>query len=29
MGIELINPAGLVTPQGYPHVAVASGSRTV
>jgi enamine deaminase RidA (YjgF/YER057c/UK114 family) len=29
MGIELINPAGLVTPQGYTHVAVASGSRTV
>jgi len=29
MGIELINPAGLLTPQGYTHVAVASGSRTI
>jgi enamine deaminase RidA (YjgF/YER057c/UK114 family) len=29
MGIELINPAGLLTPQGYTHVAVATGSRTV
>ena len=29
MGIELINPAGLVTPQGYTHVAVATGGRTV
>jgi enamine deaminase RidA (YjgF/YER057c/UK114 family) len=29
MGIEMINPAGLVTPQGYTHLAVATGSRTV
>ena len=25
----MINPAGLVTPQGYTHLAVATGSRTV
>jgi enamine deaminase RidA (YjgF/YER057c/UK114 family) len=29
MSIELINPEGLVTPQGYTHVAVATGTRTV
>jgi enamine deaminase RidA (YjgF/YER057c/UK114 family) len=29
MSIELINPAGLVEPQAYTHVAVARGSRTV
>jgi enamine deaminase RidA (YjgF/YER057c/UK114 family) len=27
--IESINPSGLLEPQGYAHVAVASGSRTV
>ncbi len=29
MAIELINPAGLVEPQGYTQVAVATGSRMV
>lgn len=29
MPIELINPAGLVEPQGYTQVAVATGSRMV
>lgn len=29
MAVELINPAGLVEPQGYAHVGIASGSRTV
>ena len=29
MPIQLINPAGLVEPQGYTQVAVATGSRTV
>ncbi len=29
MTINVINPAGLVEPQGYAHVATATGSRTV
>jgi enamine deaminase RidA (YjgF/YER057c/UK114 family) len=29
MTIQVLNPTGLVEPQGYAHVAVASGSRTV
>ncbi len=29
MSVELIDPAGLLAPQMYRHVAVASGSRTV
>ena len=29
MAIQLINPPGLVEPQGYTHLAVATGSRMV
>ena len=29
MSVQLINPAGLLEPQGYVHMAVATGSRTV
>lgn len=29
MTITLINPAGLVEPQGYTHVGIATGTRTV
>lgn len=29
MSVETMNPAGLVTPQHYTQVAIASGSRTV
>jgi enamine deaminase RidA (YjgF/YER057c/UK114 family) len=29
MSIEVINPAGLVEPQGYVHVGIATGSRMV
>ena len=29
MAIETINPDGLVEPEGYAHVSVATGSRTV
>jgi enamine deaminase RidA (YjgF/YER057c/UK114 family) len=29
MAIQVLNPTGLVQPQGYAHVAVATGSRTV
>ena len=29
MTVELMNPAGLVDPQVYSHVAVATGSRTI
>jgi enamine deaminase RidA (YjgF/YER057c/UK114 family) len=29
MTVTLINPAGLVEPQGYTHVAVAQGSRMI
>jgi enamine deaminase RidA (YjgF/YER057c/UK114 family) len=29
MSVQLINPGGLLEPQGYVHMAVATGSRTV
>jgi len=29
MAIKTMNPAGLVEPQGYAHVGIATGSRTV
>ena len=29
MSVQLINPPGLVEPQGYTHVGVATGSRMV
>lgn len=29
MSVELINPAGLVQPQGYTHVSVATGNKFV
>jgi enamine deaminase RidA (YjgF/YER057c/UK114 family) len=29
MTIQVLNPTGLVEPQGYAHVAVATGGRTV
>jgi enamine deaminase RidA (YjgF/YER057c/UK114 family) len=29
MSVQLINPDGLLEPQGYVHMAVATGSRTV
>jgi enamine deaminase RidA (YjgF/YER057c/UK114 family) len=29
MSVQVFNPPGIVEPQGYAHVAVAAGSRTV